>query len=122
MTQVEGYPSLVVHGPLIATLLLDLLRRNQPGAQIARFEFRALRPTFDTAPFRVHGRPDTLLAPVLPVRESPNALPETFSTPASVAPLAVAPVPPETVFVARFTVTPEVMVAPNRSSSAPVKE
>jgi 3-methylfumaryl-CoA hydratase len=62
VTEVEGYPGLVVHGPLIATLLLDLLRRNQPGAQIARFEFRALRPTFDTAPFRVHGRPDTAQA------------------------------------------------------------
>jgi 3-methylfumaryl-CoA hydratase len=27
VTEVEGYPGLVVHGPLIATLLLDLLRR-----------------------------------------------------------------------------------------------
>lgn len=57
VTQVEGYPGLIVHGPLIATLLLDLLRRNVPGAQLARFEFRAVRPTFDTAPFRVHGKP-----------------------------------------------------------------
>src|SRR5689334_15425119 len=31
-TQVEGYPNLVVHGPLIATLLMDLLRRQCPGA------------------------------------------------------------------------------------------
>jgi 3-methylfumaryl-CoA hydratase len=57
VTQVEGYPGLIVHGPLIATLLVDLLRRNVPGAQLARFEFRAVRPTFDTAPFRVHGKP-----------------------------------------------------------------
>jgi 3-methylfumaryl-CoA hydratase len=28
VTQVEGYPGLIVHGPLIATLLLDLLRRQ----------------------------------------------------------------------------------------------
>ena len=28
VTEVEGYPGLIVHGPLIATLLLDLLRRN----------------------------------------------------------------------------------------------
>jgi 3-methylfumaryl-CoA hydratase len=27
VTEVEGYPGLIVHGPLIATLLLDLLRR-----------------------------------------------------------------------------------------------
>jgi 3-methylfumaryl-CoA hydratase len=57
VTQVEGYPGLIVHGPLIATLLIDLLRRNVPGAQLARFEFRAVRPTFDIAPFRVHGKP-----------------------------------------------------------------
>ncbi|SCX46953.1 MaoC family dehydratase N-terminal domain-containing protein [Variovorax sp. EL159] len=56
VTEVEGYPGLIVHGPLIATLLVDLLRRNVPGAQLARFEFRAVRPTFDIAPFRVHGK------------------------------------------------------------------
>lgn len=58
VTEVEGYPGLIVHGPLIATLLVDLLRRERPGATLARFEFRAVRPTFDIAPFRVHGRPD----------------------------------------------------------------
>lgn len=57
-TQVEGYPGLVVHGPLIAMLLLDLLRRQLPRARVARFEFRALRPLFDTAPFAVRGRRD----------------------------------------------------------------
>ena len=30
VTEVEGYPGLIVHGPLIATLLLDLLRRQLP--------------------------------------------------------------------------------------------
>ena len=56
-TEVEGYPGLVVHGPLIATLLLDLLRRNLPDAQVSRFSFRALRPLFDTAPFYIYGMP-----------------------------------------------------------------
>jgi 3-methylfumaryl-CoA hydratase len=58
VTEVEGYPGLIVHGPLIATLLVDLLRREKPDAALARFEFRAVRPTFDIAPFRVHGRPE----------------------------------------------------------------
>ncbi|MDM0037729.1 MaoC family dehydratase N-terminal domain-containing protein [Variovorax sp. J22G21] len=58
VTEVEGYPGLIVHGPLIATLLVDLLRREKPEAAFARFEFRAVRPTFDIAPFRVHGRPE----------------------------------------------------------------
>jgi 3-methylfumaryl-CoA hydratase len=53
----EGYPGLVVHGPLIATLLLDLLRRNRPEARVTKFRFRAVRPLFDTAPFAVCGTP-----------------------------------------------------------------
>lgn len=57
-TEVEGYPGLVVHGPLIATLLTDLLRRHRPDARVARFAFRAVSPLFDTAPFAVCGRPD----------------------------------------------------------------
>ena len=56
VTETEGYPGLVVHGPLIATLLLDLVRNNLPDAAIAQFSFRALRPTFDTGPFQVRGR------------------------------------------------------------------
>lgn len=58
VTGVEGYPGLVVHGPLIATLLIDLLRRRRPQASVARFAFRAVSPLFDTAPFQVCGRPD----------------------------------------------------------------
>jgi len=57
-TEVEGYPGLVVHGPLIATLLLDLLRRERPDATVAAFEFRALSPLFDIAPFSLCGRPE----------------------------------------------------------------
>jgi 3-methylfumaryl-CoA hydratase len=58
VTEVEGYPGLIVHGPLIATLLLDLLRRERRGADVARYEFRAVRPTFDTHPFKVCGIPE----------------------------------------------------------------
>lgn len=46
-THVEGYPGLVVHGPLTATLLVDLIRRNAPGARIDAFSFRAVSPLFD---------------------------------------------------------------------------
>jgi len=56
-TEVEGYPGLVVHGPLLVTLLLDALRRNMAEARVARFEFRAVSPLFDTAPFAVCGAP-----------------------------------------------------------------
>ena len=57
VTEVEGYPGLIVHGPLLATLLLDLVRRNAPDAEVATFRFRAVRPTFDLHPFRVNGEP-----------------------------------------------------------------
>jgi 3-methylfumaryl-CoA hydratase len=49
-TRVEGYPGLLVHGPLVATLMLDHLRDRLPaGAAIARFEFRAMHPVIHTA-------------------------------------------------------------------------
>ncbi len=57
VTEVEGYPGLVVHGPLIATLLMDLLRRHMPDARVRKFEFKAVRPTFDVNPFWIHGQP-----------------------------------------------------------------
>jgi 3-methylfumaryl-CoA hydratase len=57
VTQVEGYPGLIVHGPLIATLLIDLLRRERPDATVASFAFRAIGPLFDTAEFAVCGTP-----------------------------------------------------------------
>jgi 3-methylfumaryl-CoA hydratase len=56
VTEVEGYPGLIVHGPLTATLLLDLLRRQLPTAQVRRFVFKAIKPIFDIASFRVCGR------------------------------------------------------------------
>ncbi len=56
--EVEGYPGLVVHGPLIATLLLEFLQAQvAPGRPVERFEFRALKPTFDIAPFALHAEP-----------------------------------------------------------------
>jgi 3-methylfumaryl-CoA hydratase len=58
VTQEEGYPGLVVHGPLIATLLMDLLRREAPGAEVATFRFKAVRPTFDGHPMKVNGQRD----------------------------------------------------------------
>ena len=56
--QEEGYPGLVVHGPLIATLLLEQLCREYPGLDVKAFEFKAISPLFDTAHFDVCGRLD----------------------------------------------------------------
>jgi len=56
--QVEHYPGLVVHGPLIATLLLDLLHTSAPLARVRHFSFRAVMPLFDGARFLVCGKPD----------------------------------------------------------------
>jgi 3-methylfumaryl-CoA hydratase len=56
VTEVEGYPGLIVHGPLIATLLMDLVRRNAPDRDVVTFRFKAVRPTFDLNPFRVNGQ------------------------------------------------------------------
>ncbi|WP_029528046.1 FAS1-like dehydratase domain-containing protein [Polaromonas glacialis] len=54
--QEEGYPGLVVHGPLIATLLMEELRRAHPHKHVKTFVFKAVGPLFDTAPFTVAGK------------------------------------------------------------------
>ncbi|MGF1639546.1 MAG: acyl-CoA dehydrogenase [Rhodospirillales bacterium] len=53
----EGYPGLVVHGPLTAILLMELVRHHA-GRAVAGFEFRGLAPLFDLAPFRVAATPE----------------------------------------------------------------
>ncbi len=57
VTKEEGYPGLVVHGPLIATLLLDLVRRHAPQAWMEAFSFRAVSPLFDGAQMSINGNP-----------------------------------------------------------------
>lgn len=54
----EGYSNLVVHGPLTATLLLDLFYRQYPEKRIAAFSYRGRSPLFVPNSFQVHGRPD----------------------------------------------------------------
>jgi len=57
VTGEEGYPDLVVHGPLIATLMVDLCRRSRPDAKIKEFSFRALAPLFVDRAMRLGGAP-----------------------------------------------------------------
>jgi 3-methylfumaryl-CoA hydratase len=54
----EFYPALVVHGPLLATLLAELVAKNIPEARMETFAFRAQRPSFDTDKFTVCGKRD----------------------------------------------------------------
>ncbi|MFM9969548.1 MAG: MaoC family dehydratase N-terminal domain-containing protein [Burkholderiales bacterium] len=56
--EVEGYGGLVVHGPLIATLLLDLAVRQSPGASVAGFSYRGVAPIFDTQAFSLNLKPE----------------------------------------------------------------
>ena len=74
VTEVEGYPGLIVHGPLIATLLVDLLRREMPAVRLRHFSFRAVSPLFDIAPFAVCGRPDADGSVALWARNAKGAL------------------------------------------------
>lgn len=53
-TGVEGYAGLVVHGPFLATLLLEVIRRNT-DRRVTSFAFRAAAPVYDIAPFRTQG-------------------------------------------------------------------
>lgn len=56
-TEVEGYPGLVVHGPLTTALLVDFARDANPGRRIVAYTTQARAPLFDTAPFELRGRP-----------------------------------------------------------------
>lgn len=55
-TEVEGYPGLVVHGPLSATLIVDGFLRERPDAQLTAFEFSARSPMFVNERLHVCGR------------------------------------------------------------------
>lgn len=51
---VEGYDGLVVHGPLLATMMVGAAARSASGRQVSRFEFRGMRPVMDTETFTVN--------------------------------------------------------------------
>ena len=55
VTEQEGYPGLLVHGPLTALLLLDAARRHSPRP-VRQFRYRALAPLFVDQPITLAGR------------------------------------------------------------------
>jgi 3-methylfumaryl-CoA hydratase len=54
---VEGYPNVVVHGQLTATMLFDALRRNVPARRPRTFGFRAMKPIFVGEKIFLEGAP-----------------------------------------------------------------
>ncbi|MCF1488552.1 MaoC family dehydratase N-terminal domain-containing protein [Pseudomonas sp. AA27] len=56
VTETEGYPGLVVHGPLIATLNLRAFVRANPQLNVRRFSYRGVRPLICPDAFQVGGR------------------------------------------------------------------
>ena len=54
--EVEGYPGLVVHGPLTAVMLLQLVRQSTPRP-VTAFSFRGVAPLFDLGPIRLLATP-----------------------------------------------------------------
>ncbi|GAB7523164.1 HTD2 family dehydratase [Paraburkholderia sp. 2C] len=56
-TQVERYCDLVAQGPLLATLLIDVVHRNMPYVGVEKFEFRATKPTFPGSTLTLYGQP-----------------------------------------------------------------
>jgi len=67
VTGVEGYPSLIVHGPLLGTLQIELARRSNFTKVPATFEFRAMAPVFAGAAFAVGARPTAPSRPGSPI-------------------------------------------------------
>jgi 3-methylfumaryl-CoA hydratase len=56
-TDVEGYPGLVVHGPLQAVALAELCRRNDARRMLSGISYRSVRPKFDDGPLLLRGSP-----------------------------------------------------------------
>jgi len=56
-TGAEGYPTLVVHGPLTMTYLMNFARDCNPGRTVTSFTMRARAPLFVDAPLRMVGKP-----------------------------------------------------------------
>ncbi|WP_083928530.1 transposase [Marinobacterium rhizophilum] len=54
-TECEGYPGLVVHAPLIATLTLRAFCRANPEAKLKHFSYRSICPLFSPEPFKLGG-------------------------------------------------------------------
>jgi 3-methylfumaryl-CoA hydratase len=57
VTRIEGYPDLVIHGPLLALLALELPRLRAPGQAVRAFEYRLVRPAFVPARIVAAARP-----------------------------------------------------------------
>ena len=56
-TQEENYPGLLVHGPLLATMLMELLgNKLDSEKELSEFSFRALAPVYDLTPFTLCGK------------------------------------------------------------------
>ncbi|MBL4719746.1 MAG: MaoC family dehydratase N-terminal domain-containing protein [Alphaproteobacteria bacterium] len=56
VTEVEGYPGLIVHGPLIATFLMELAMGNNPDKTPTGYTFQARAPLFGHETFTVAGK------------------------------------------------------------------
>ncbi len=52
----EGYDGLIIHGPLTATLLMDLACKQVPGKKLTGFAFQALSPLTHVHEFSLHVR------------------------------------------------------------------
>ena len=66
-TRTEGYPGLIVHGPLLATLLAEYGAGLAPTRRVRRFRYRAVGPVFENERFRFEhqtGSTETELAVV----------------------------------------------------------
>ena len=58
-TQTEGYPGLVVHGPLLAIYMAELVRARAAERTLRSFDFRLRRPVFLGDPIAVQGIPSS---------------------------------------------------------------
>jgi len=56
-TREEGYPNLLVQGPLMATLLAELINTYMPEATLQSLDFKVMHPSFVERTMHLRGQP-----------------------------------------------------------------
>lgn len=54
VTEVEGYPGLIFHGPLQATLIIEMAAKLRSGKPPKKFTYRGLQPLFEGSEFSIN--------------------------------------------------------------------
>jgi 3-methylfumaryl-CoA hydratase len=88
VTSVEGYPGLVVHGPLLLLSMLELIRLDLPGLVVTGVRFLARAPVFagDTVDMAGERQPDGVVRITARLTDAPPEAPDAMTVECATGP------------------------------------